>query len=89
MLPPAWLAIVAALNATTYRTSAVQQAVDIVAHFEAAGWRLVPSYAVDETRIPQGLRVDEAPNDKASPRMTIGTFMTPEEFEKIKKEIDE
>jgi hypothetical protein len=62
-LPPPWLAIHAALEATLHgpeyqQTSMKQRAQDIVEHFEAMGWRLVPSYAVDEAMIPEGLKMD-------------------------------
>lgn len=64
-LPPPWLAIHAALEATLHGpeyqvTSAKQRAQDIVEHFEAMGWRLVPSYAVDESKIGVGLKFDDS-----------------------------
>lgn len=64
-LPPPWLAIHAALEATLHGpeyqvTSAKQRAQDIVKHFEAKGWRLVPSYAVLDEVLPEGFNVDAA-----------------------------
>jgi hypothetical protein len=63
-LPPPWLAIHAALEATLHGpeyqvVSAKQRAQDVVEHFEAMGWRLVPAYAVDESKIGEGLKFNE------------------------------
>lgn len=85
-LPPPWLAIHAALEATLHGpeyqvVSAKQRAQDIVEHFEAMGWRLVPSYAVDESKIGVGLKFDDAP---------AKTSMTVEEFDaQMNKDRDE
>ena len=78
-LPPPWLAIHAALEATLHgpeyqQTSMKQRAADMVEHFEALGWRLVPSYAVDESQIPVGLKLVSAP---------AKTSMTVEEFDAL------
>lgn len=64
-LPPPWLAIHAALEATLHGpeyqvTSAKQRAQDVVKHFEAAGWRLVPHYMVNDELLPEGFDVEAA-----------------------------
>lgn len=98
-LPPPWLAIHAALEATLHGpeyqvTSAKQRAQDIVEHFEAMGWRLVPSYAVDESKIGVGLKMDvdveaglkrlwaavERVQDEESTSMTVEEFAAMNEW---------
>lgn len=59
-LPPPYLSILEALIATE-NFDEPERAVEIVKYFEARGWRLVPSYAVDESRIP---RVQFWPDDE-------------------------
>ena len=57
-LPPPWVAVYEAgtregLPAKMFGDFSKQDARDLVYALEAAGWRIVPSYAVDESRLPR------------------------------------
>lgn len=58
-LPPAWIHLLEALNATAWVTGEPERAQAIAKYLEAHGSRVVPSYAVNEAAIPVGLHLDE------------------------------
>lgn len=59
-LPPAWLGVVAALNATEHNCiSQSQRAQEMVAYLEAHGLRVVPSYCVVGVETGLGIEHDD------------------------------
>lgn len=54
-LPPAWIAVYDQAQYLAIRMTK-EQAQALVRELEVKGWRIAPAYAVDDSKLPEGVR---------------------------------